>query len=328
VSQTMKRREFITLLGGAAAWPLGAQAQQTERMRGIAWFGLGRADVPSPYLDALRSGLREHGWIEGRNLTINMYWATGQQDMDAVAHALAASNPEVIVAQELTIWAVQSLNTAAPVVFGISGNPVDAKFVESFARPGRNLTGISYLALDLVGKRIELLKEWVPQVRHVAVLARPQHPGEHRERQATQEVIDKLNMRLSYFPTPDLTKMDEIFRAILQARCDALVVFPDAAMFAVSDQIARFASQARLPSVSGWGSFARNGLLLTYGPNVPEIYRSLARYVDRILRGTKATELPVELPTRFELIMNLKTAKALGLIVPPQLLARADEVIE
>ncbi len=324
----MRRREFIGLLGGAAAWPLAARAQQPERMRRIAWFGLGRADVPSPYVEALRSGLRERGWIEGRNLTISMYWATGPQDMDAVAHTLAASKPEVIVTQELTIYAVQSLNTAAPVVFGVSGNPVDAKFVESFARPGGNLTGMSYLALDLVGKRIELLKEWVPQVRHVAVLARPQHPGEHRERQATQEVIDKLGMLLSYFPTPDLTEMDEIFRAILQAGCDALVVFPDAAMFAVSDRIARFASQARLPSVSGWGSFARNGSLLTYGPNVPEIYRPLARYVDRILRGTKAAELPVELPTRFELVINLKTAKALGLDVPPQLIARADEGIE
>ena len=221
----MRRREFITLLGGAAAWPFAARAQQPERMRRIAWFGLGRADVPSHYLDALRSGLRERGWTEGRNLTISMYWATGQQDMDAVAHTLAASNPEVIVTQELTIYAVQSLNTATPVVFGVSGNPVDAKFVESFPRPGGNLTGMSYLALELVGKRIEVLKEWVPQVRHVAVLARPQHPGEHRERQATQEVIDKLNMLLSYFPTPDLTEMDEIFRAIVQARCDALVVF-------------------------------------------------------------------------------------------------------
>ena len=320
----MRRRNFITLIGGAAAWPLALRAQQGERTRRIAWFGLGRADVPSPYLDALRSGLRE---LEGHNLTIGMYWATGQ-DMDAVAHTLAASNPEVTVTQELTVYAVRSVNTQAVVVFGVSGDPVEAKFVESLARPGGNLTGMSYLAFDLVGKRIELLKEWVPQVRHVAVLARPQHPGEHRERQATQEVIDKLDMLLSYFPTPDLTKMDEVFRAVLEARCDALVVFPDAAMSAVSDQIARFAAQAKLPSVSGWGSFARNGLLLTYGPNVPDIYRSLARYVDRILRGTKAAELPVELPTRFELVINLGTAKVLGLDVPPTLLARADEVIE
>jgi putative ABC transport system substrate-binding protein len=244
-------------------------------MRRIAWFGLGRADVPSPYLDALRSGLHERGWVEGRNLTIGTYWVTGQQDMDAVAHTLAASNPEVIVTQELTIYPVRSLNTAASVVFGVSGDPVEAKFVESLARPGGNLTGMSYLAVDLVGKRIELLKEWVPQVRHVAVLARPQHPGEHRERQATQEIIDKLNMRLSYFPTPDLTKMDEVFRGVLEARCDASVVFPDAAMFAVSDRIAGFASGANLSSVSGWGSFARNGLLLTYGPTCQ---RSIARW--------------------------------------------------
>jgi len=315
---TIGRRELIAALGGAAAaWPLAARAQQPERMRSIAWFGLGRADVPSPYLDALRSGLHERGWVEGCNIKINAYWATGQQDMDAVAHTLATSNPEVIITQELTIYPVRSLNTAASVVFGISGDPVDAKFVDSLARPGGNLTGMSYLAFDLVGKRIELLKEWIPHVQHVAVLARPQHPGEHRERQATQEIIDKLKMRLSYFPTPDLTKMDEVFRGVLEARCEALVVFPDAAMFAVSDRIAGFASGAKLPSVSGWGSFARNGLLLTYGPNVPEIYRSLARYVDRILRGTKAAELPVELPTRFELVINLKAARTLGLEVPP-----------
>jgi len=270
----MKRREFITLFGGAAAWPLVARAQQPERMRRIAWFGLGRADVPSPYLDALRSGLHERGWVEGRNLTIGTYWVTGQQDMDAVAHTLAASNPEVIVTQELTIYPVRSLNTAASVVFGVSGDPVEAKFVESLARPGGNLTGMSYLAVDLVGKRIELLKEWVPQVRHVAVLARPQHPGEHRERQTTQEIIDKLNMRLSYFPTPDLTKMDEVFRGVLEARCDALVVFPDAAMFAVSDRIARFASGAKLPSVSGWGSFARNGSGSTASSSMSKAWRS------------------------------------------------------
>jgi ABC-type uncharacterized transport system substrate-binding protein len=133
----MRRRAFISLLGGAVAtWPLVARAQQPERMRRIAWFGLGRADVPSPYLDALRSGLREHGWIEDHNLTISQYWATGQEDLNAVAHTLAASNPEVIVTQELTIYGVRAVNTKAPVVFGVSGDPVDAKFVESFARPG------------------------------------------------------------------------------------------------------------------------------------------------------------------------------------------------
>ena len=173
----------------------------------------------------------------------------------------------------------------------------------------------------------------VPQTRRIAILARPQHPGEHLERQASEEVVGKLGIELSYFPIPyvpmrDLAELDKTFRAIVQDRCDALVVFPDAGMFDVSDRIARFASAAKIPSVSGWAPFAKSGLLLTYGPDLRELYRSLARYVDRILRGAKPADLPVELPTKFELVINLKTAKALGLEVPPTLLVRADEVIE
>ena len=297
-------------------------------MRRIAWLGLGRRYAPSPYVDLLRAGLRDLGWVEGRNLTIGLYWATGREDMEAAARELLASNPEVIVAQELMVYAVQPLKPTSPVVFGFSGDPVDGKLVQSFARPGGNFTGMTYLALDLVGKRIELLKEWVPQTRRIAILAHPQHPGEQRERQASEEVVGKLGIELSYFPLQDLAELDEIFRTIVQNGCDALVVFPDSAMFGVSDRIARFASEARLPSVSGWAPFAQNGLLLTYGPNIRDLYRSLARYVDRILRGAKPADLPVELPTKFELVINLKTAKALGLTVPPSLLARADEVIE
>jgi putative ABC transport system substrate-binding protein len=329
----LRRREFITLVGGAAAaWPLAARAQQTERMRRIAWLGLGRVDMPSPYVDALRSGLRDSGWIDGRNLAISLYWA-GREDMDAVAKELVASNPEVIVTQELMVFPVQRLKPASPIVFGFSGDPVDAKLVQSFARPGGNLTGMTYLALELVGKRIELIKEWVPQIQRIAILARPQHAGEQRELQASKEVVDKLGINLSYFPIPfvpirDLSALDKTFHAIVQDRCDALVVFPDAGMFDVSDRIARFASEAKLPSVSGWAPFAANGLLITYGPNLRELYRSLARFIDRILRGAKPTDLPVELPTKFELVINLRTAKALGLTVPPMLLARADEAIE
>jgi putative tryptophan/tyrosine transport system substrate-binding protein len=325
----MKRREFIMLLGGAAvAWPLVAQAQQPERMRRVAWMGLGRADAPSSYVEGLRTGLRELGWVEGRNLAISLYWATGRQDMDAVARELLASNPDVIVAQELMVYAVQALNPACPIVFGFSGDPIDGKLVQSLSRPGGNLTGMSYLALDLVGKRIELLKEWLPQTQRIAVLARPQHPGEHRERQASQEVVDKLRMTLSYFPLRDPSELDGIFRAITDSRCDALVVFPDAAMFGLVDRVTRFASEAKLPSVSGWARFAERGVMLTYGPNLRELYRSLGRYVDRVLTGTKPADLPVELPTKFELAINAKIAKAVGLDVPPALLARADEVIE
>ena len=333
----MRRRDFIKMVAGSAAvWPLPLGAQAPARMRRIAWLGLGRADAPSPYVDALRAGLRDLGWIEGRNLTIGLYWATGREDMEAAARELLASDPEVIVTQELMVLAIRALNPATPVVFGFSGDPVDAKLVQSFARPGGNLTGMTYLALELVGKRVELLKEWVPRVRRIAILARPQHPGEPRERQASEAVVAKLGIALSYFPyvttsflpAREFGELDAVFRAIAQDRCDALLVFPDSAMFEVSGRVARFASEAKLPSVSGWAPFAHNGLLLTYGPNVRELYRSLGRYVDRILRGANPADLPVEVPSKFELVINLKTAKTLGLDVPPTLLARADEVIE
>jgi putative ABC transport system substrate-binding protein len=325
----ISRRQLMIRLGALAIGSPGtARAQAPTGIRRVAWLGLGRADVPSPYVEALRSGLRELGWTEGRNLSMSLYWARGREDMDAVARQLVASDPEVIVTQELMVYAVQPLQPVGAVVFGFSGNPVDGKLVQSFARPAGNLTGMTYLALDLVGKRIELLKEWVPQVRRIAILARPQHPGEHRERQASEEAVGKLGISSSYFPILDLAELDKAFRAIVQDRCDALIVFPDSTMFNVSGRIAQFASEARLPSVSGWAPFAHSGLLFTYGPNVRELYRSLARYVDRILRGAKPADLPVQQPTKFEFVINLKTAKTLGLTIPPTLLLRADQVIE
>jgi putative ABC transport system substrate-binding protein len=322
-----RRRDLILILGGAVLWPLAARAQTPAGVRRIAWLGLGRAG-PSPYADALRSELRDLGWREGDNLAISLYWATGRADMEAVARDLLASSPEVIVTQELMVYAVQPLKPTVPVVFGFSGDPVEGKLVQSLARPGGNFAGMTYLALDLVGKRLELLKEWVPNTRRVAILARPQHPGEHRERQATEDAARKLALDTSYFPFRDPSELDGIFSAIVQEHCDALVVFPDATMFTASDRIARFASEARLPSASGWARFAENGLLLTYGPDLRELYRSLARYVDRILRGAQPADLPVQQPTAVELVINAKTAKTLGLTIPPLLLARADRLIE
>jgi putative ABC transport system substrate-binding protein len=255
--------------------------------------------------------------------------------MDAAALDLLASDPEVIVAQEFTVLAFRSVKTEKPVVFGFSGDPLDVKLVESWARPGGNFTGMSYLAIELVGKRIELLKDWLPQTQRIAVFARPQHPGEHLERQASEAVAVKLGIELSYFPynspvlpTRDLSELETAFRAIVQDRCDAVVVFPDSAMYEIGDHVARLALQAKLPSVSGWSSFANKGLLMTYGPNVRALYRSLAGYVDRILGGMRPAELPFQAPTTLYLAINVRTAKALGLQVPPTLLARADEVIE
>ena len=325
----MRRREFLTLLSGAAAiWPFTALAQKSSGVRRVAWLGLGRGDSPSPYLEGLRAGLSESGWVEGRNLTLSLYWATGRDDMDAVARSLVASDPEVIVTQELMTYAVQPLNPKCPVIFGFSGDPVTGKLVQSLARPGGNFTGMSYLAIDLVGKRIELLKEWLPDIRRLAILARPQHPGEDRERQASQAAAEKVGLAISYLPFRDAPELDGIFNSVVQDRCDSVVVFPDTAMWGMVGRISRFAIEAKLPTVSGWGRFAESGLLLTYGPNLRELYRSLGHYVDRTLRGTKPADLPVELPSKFELVINQKTAKAIGLTVPPTLIARADQVVD
>src|SRR5436305_6848104 len=282
----IRRRQFITLLGGAAAWPLASRAQQRAgRVRRIAWLGIGRADEPSPYLDSLRAGLRELGWIEGRNLTIDLFWATTQEDMEPAARAVLASDPDVIVTQEFMIFAMQSLKTAKPVVFGFSGDPVEGKLVQSWPHPGGNFTGMSYLALELVGKRIELLKEWLPQTRRVAILARPQHPGEHLERKASEAVVGKLGIELSYFPyysqpsvpARDLGELETVFRAIVQDGCDALVIFPDSVMYEVSGRIAQFALYAKLPSASGCSKFARKGCLMSYAPRALDLNRWLAR---------------------------------------------------
>jgi putative tryptophan/tyrosine transport system substrate-binding protein len=322
----MRRREFIMLLGGATAATGHAFAETSKRR--VAWLGIGSGDGPSPYLDALRAGLAAAGWVEDRNLLLTVYWAHGREDMDSVARAMLSANPEVVVTQELMVYAVQPLQPTMPVVFGFSGDPVDGKLVDGLARPGRNFTGMSYLALALVGKRIELLKEWLPEVRRIAVLAQPQHPGESLERQASEEAAAKLGLSLSYHPVMGMAGIDDALNAIRNDNCDALLVFPDSTMYRVSGRIADFAISAKLPSVSGWAPFARNGLLLTYGPNIRDLYRSLARYVDRILRGTKPADLPVEQPTTFELAINARTAKTIGVTVPPSLLARADEVIE
>src|SRR5262245_21119102 len=332
----MKRRTFIALLGSVtAAAPMAALGQPSTATRRVAFLGLGRPDPQSPYVQSLRQGLREFGWEDGRNLALGVFWATGRDDMVSAGHDVLASSPEVIVTQELMAYAMRALKPATPVVFGFSGDPVEGNLVESYPRPGGTMTGMSYLALDLVGKRIELLKEWVPEIRRLGILARPQHPGDPKERRATEAVTNKLGIEMSYFPyaAPSLparefSELDKVLRAVQDARCDALMVFPDSAMFEVNDRVARFAIDAKLPTVSGWSPFARNGLLMTYGPNVRELYRSLARYVDRTLRGAKPADLPVEVPTKIEFVINVKTARAIGLAVPAALLARADEVIE
>ena len=327
VSVNAGRRTALGALLSVVAVPMLAVAQTT--MRRIAWLGAGRANTPSPFLTAFRAGMRDSGWIEGQNLALSVFLTDGPpEEAERLARQMLATNPEIVVVYGRDVFAVHHAKPACPVVFAFSGNPVDAGFVQSFARPGGNLTGISLMSLDLSGKRIELLREIVPNVRRVAVLARPEHAGEHRERAVSEEVIAKLGMTLAYVPIQEASELDSAFQTIAKQNCDALVTFPDGVMVANSGRIAKFAVNAKLPTASGWASFADNGFLLTYGPNLVNSYHGLARHVDRILRGAKPADLPVELPRSVEMVINARTARALGVTIPQSALLRADRVIE
>jgi putative ABC transport system substrate-binding protein len=205
---------------------------------------------------------------------------------------------------------------------------VDAGIVKSFARTETNFTGVSFMSLELAAKRIELLKEVAPNMRRLGVLARPEHAGEHRERAASEEAAAKLGLGVFYAPIQGFKDLELALRSIGDQKCDSLVTFPDAIMLANSGRIAKFAEEARIATVSGWASFADNGFLLSYGPNLRESYRGLARFADRVLRGARPSDMAVELPSVVELVLNARTARVLGLSIPPAVRARADRVIE
>lgn len=326
-SVNARRRTALGALLTVAAAPVLAAAQATKRH--VAWFGAGRADTPSPFLTAFRAGMRDSGWIEEQNLRLSVFLTDGSpEEAERLARQMLATSPEIIVVYGRDVNAVYRVKPPGPVVFGFSGNPVDAGFVQSFAHPGSNFTGISLMSLDLAGKRIELLKDIVPQVRRLAVLTRPEHAGEHRERAVSEDVVAKLGMTIAYVPVQTASDLDDAFQAIARQNCDSLLAFPDGVMVANSGRIAKFAVNAKLPTVSGWAAFADNGFLLTYGPNLADSYRGLARHVDRILRGAKPGDLPVELPRTVELVLNARTARALGVTIPQSALLRADRIIE
>jgi putative ABC transport system substrate-binding protein len=305
-----------------------ARAQQMAPFR-IGWISNDRGSDNSPMFEAFREGMRALGYIEGRNLVIDARWGEGSNERLAqLAVELVKSNPQLIVTQGgPATYPVIRAGATMPVVFGFSGDPVEGKLVESFARPGRNVTGVSFLSIELVGKRMELLKEAMPSLKRVAILANPEHPGEPSELHASQASAKQLRLALEYFQLPITARLDDVLPAIAKSRSEAMVVFPDAYMMRLSERIAEFAIKNRIPAMSGWAEFAERGNLMTYGPNLRDSYRRLAVYVDKILKGTKPSDLPVELPMRFELVINLKAAKQIGLTVPPNLLVRANKVI-
>jgi len=300
-----------------------------SRAHRVGWISLARADAPSPFLDAFRQGLRERGYVEGKDFVLDVRLADGSRERaDQMVAEMVRSKVAVIVTQGGAVRSAYRHAGATPVVMGYSGDPVEARFVDSLARPGGTRTGMSFLALELVGKRLEMLGQILPAGSRVAVIADPEHPGEQTEFQRSQAAAQELRMKLSYFPVRDAQELEAAFRTIAGDGTQAIVVFPDAFTLDQRERIAEFGLRQRLPTVSGWSTYAESGFLMTYGPNLRDSYAHLASYVDKILKGARPADLPVELPTSVEFVINAKTARAIGVKLPQAMLLRADSVIE
>lgn len=308
-----------------AAAPAFAQSSPPR----VVWVSPTSNNDGGPFFEELRRGLRELGQVEGRTLHLDAAWGDGtpQRAAKLIAEVVAAA-PAIIVTQGSMGPLASKATRTIPVVFGYSGDPIEAGMVESLSRPGRNMTGLSYMTLELVGKRMELLKELLPRVRRVAVIASPSHPGDSSERRTSQEAAARLGIAIDYFEVTANAPFADVLAAVEKSRSDAAMFFPTQTIIANRARIAEWSQKHRLPTISGWAQFADGGNLISYGPNLTDASRRLAFYVDRILKGAKPGDLPVELPSRVEMVVNQKTARAIGVSVPAAVLLRADRVIE
>src|SRR6266446_7973372 len=326
----MNRRTICRILAGVPMALAMAAAGQSPAVLHVAWVSPERAGSSSPNLAAFRAGMRELGYIEGKNLVIDTWWGEGSGErLEQMAGDIVRARPDVIVTGSgLAVLPMMRAGVKLPIVFVLSADPVEAKVVASFARPGGNLTGMSLFSLDLMGKRLEFLKEAMPGLKRIAIIANPEHSGEPLELKAAQEAATKLGLSYRYFPVRSESEFEQALDAIARGRDEAILAFADGFTMSFAEQIAAFSVANRIPAVSGWALFVQRGNLMSYGPVIGECYRRLAVYVDKIYKGAKPADLPVELPTKVELVINLKTAKTLGLAIPQSLLLRADEVIE
>jgi putative tryptophan/tyrosine transport system substrate-binding protein len=325
----MKRRTFLAGALAATTLPRALAAQTAPKAVRLGWLTAQQASSLTPYLAAMRAALAELGYVEGRNLTIEFrYGNDAIERVPALAAELVRLPVDLIVAQGAAAFEVRKLGLPLPVVFSMSADPVAAGFVESLTRPRGNMTGVTLMAVEFNGKRLELLRDIVPELRRVAIVGNPEHPGAHLERAFSEETAQRLGLTIDYVPTPSRDELTRAFAAMAANPPQAISVLSDG--FAVQNRqsITDFAASLRVPVISGWPVFAQSGALCTYGPRLTESYRRLAYYIDRILKGAKPADLPIERPTKFELVLNAKVAKTLGLTFPPGLLALVDEVIE
>jgi putative ABC transport system substrate-binding protein len=326
----MKRRAFITLLGGAAAaWPLAARAQQAGKLATIGLLGSGTAAAQSEWTAAFVQRLRELSWTEGRNLVIEYRWAEGHTERLAeMANEFVRLKVDVIVTHNTPPpLAAKHATSEIPIVFATAGDPVDSGIVASLARPGGNVTGLSSQAPDTAGKKLELLREVIPGLRRLAILSDAGNPNATRQVSEVQEAAHTVGVEVVTFEIRRAEDIAHAFEA-LNGRAEALYVLAVPLLLANRIRINTFALAARLPTMHGVRELVEAGGLMSYGPNWPHMWSRAADLVDKILRGTKPGEIPVEQPTKFDFVINLSTAKALGLTIPDKLLALADEVIE
>jgi putative ABC transport system substrate-binding protein len=332
----MKRREFITLLGAAAvAWPLAARTQQGAKVARIGYLLTGSLETPAmrSTVDAFRQGLREHGYVEGQTIVIEYRSAEGRiERFPQLAGELAALQLDLILAPNTpAARAVQRATTTIPIVAPVMGDPVGDGLVASLARPGGNITGLTFLGPELVAKRLGLLKQALPSASRIAALWQPGAYGERTTRemlQATDAAARNLAMQLQLVEVRGAAEFDGAFSAMIGNRADALIVFPSPLLFSERKRIVDLATKHRLPLSAQAREFAELGALMAYGASITDLHRRSATYVDKILKGANPADLPVEQPTKFELVVNLKTAKALGLTISESFLLVADEVIE
>ena len=332
----MRRREFISLLGGAAvAWPLAARAQQGTKVARIGYLLTGSLESPEmrSVLDAFRQGLREYGYVEGQTIVIEYRSAEGRiERFPQLAGELAALQLDLILAPNTpAARAVQRATTTIPVVVPVMGDPVADGLVATLARPGGNITGLTFLGPELATKRLGLLKQALPSASRVAALW---HPGAYGERttrdmlQATAAAAQTLAVELQLIEVRGVDEFDRAFSAMIRNRADALIVLPSPMFFIERKHIVDLATRHRLPSISMAREFAELGGLMAYGASITDLQRRSATYVDKILKGANPSDLPVEQPTKFEFVINLRTAKAFGLTISESFLLLADEVME
>jgi putative tryptophan/tyrosine transport system substrate-binding protein len=328
----MRRREFIVLLGGAAAWPIVAHAQQA----GMPVIGLLNTNSPARYADRLRAfhrGLNETGYVEGRNVTVDYRWAENQYDRLPVLAADLVRNQVSVIATgggTPSALAAKAATTTIPIVFTVASNPVEMGLVDSLNRPGGNITGVTTLGGELGPKRLEMLHDLVPSAKIIALLVNPKNPTAKTLERDLQAAGLTLGLQIRVLSASTESDLDTVSAALVQQPAGGLLISSDTFFISQSNQLAALASRHALPSIAQYREFTAAGGLMSYGGNIngTDQYRQLGVYAGRILKGEKPADLPVQQPTKYELVINLKTAKGLGLTIPETLLATADKVIE